>query len=221
MTYCTELSFVSILPFIIHLIYCLELIKLALRESIESGDDPCLVSTPSWIKARRAGSMIKRLGRPWENTTDKCIQSIAKSLHWLPSWWKPRSNAFFSPTDSYSLPHLSPVDDIYRKFKAILAFLFSTLSVSYIMSKSASLLGKLSLAYKTNRFPWKKHALVGYDLAGNEYWDCPNPLGKKKKKKKKKMLMVEKVEEWNVGYKWRRQKIMMPQYSIKTYYQVW
>ncbi|EIE87510.1 hypothetical protein G6F46_000563 [Rhizopus delemar] len=50
------------------------------------------------------------------------------------------------------------------------------------MSKSAGLLGKLSLAYKTNRFPWKKHALVGYDLAGNEYWDCPNPLGGRMKR---------------------------------------
>jgi len=42
---------------------------------------------------------------------------------------------------------------------------------------SKSLYQKLSLAYKTSRFPWKKHALIGYDLKGNEYWDCPNPLG--------------------------------------------
>lgn len=42
---------------------------------------------------------------------------------------------------------------------------------------SKSLFQKFSLAYKTTRFPWKKHALIGYDLKGNEYWDCPNPLG--------------------------------------------
>ncbi|KAI8645961.1 hypothetical protein BD408DRAFT_360498 [Parasitella parasitica] len=47
---------------------------------------------------------------------------------------------------------------------------------------SKSLYQKLSLAYKTTRFPWKKHALVGYDLKGNEYWDCPNPLGGRMKR---------------------------------------
>lgn len=47
------------------------------------------------------------------------------------------------------------------------------------MSKpAASLYQRLSLSYKAARFPWKKHALIGYDLKGNEYWDCPNPLGK-------------------------------------------
>lgn len=47
------------------------------------------------------------------------------------------------------------------------------------MSKpAASLLQRLSSTYKTKRFPWKKHALIGHDLNGNEYWDCPNPLGK-------------------------------------------
>lgn len=47
---------------------------------------------------------------------------------------------------------------------------------------AASLYQKLALSYKCNRFPWKKHALIGYDLKGNEYWDCPNPLGKSKYK---------------------------------------
>ncbi|EPB88002.1 hypothetical protein HMPREF1544_05180 [Mucor circinelloides 1006PhL] len=47
---------------------------------------------------------------------------------------------------------------------------------------SKSLYQKLSLAYKTSRFPWKKHALIGYDLKGNEYWDCPNPLGGRMKR---------------------------------------
>lgn len=45
------------------------------------------------------------------------------------------------------------------------------------MSKSVNLLQRLALTYKASRFPWKKHAVVGYDLSGNEYWDCPNPLG--------------------------------------------
>lgn len=51
------------------------------------------------------------------------------------------------------------------------------------MSKPAtSLYQRLSLSYKTSRFPWKKHALIGYDLTGNEYWDCPNPLGGRMKR---------------------------------------
>ncbi|KAI8326956.1 hypothetical protein EDC96DRAFT_544852 [Choanephora cucurbitarum] len=50
------------------------------------------------------------------------------------------------------------------------------------MSKPASLIQRLSLNYKTSRFPWKKHALIGYDLQGNEYWDCPNPLGGRMKR---------------------------------------
>ncbi|KAI8970280.1 hypothetical protein BDF20DRAFT_825957 [Mycotypha africana] len=43
-------------------------------------------------------------------------------------------------------------------------------------------LQRLRLAYKTTQFPWKKHALVGYDLKGNEYWECPNPLGGRMKR---------------------------------------
>ncbi|KAG2197822.1 hypothetical protein INT47_009703 [Mucor saturninus] len=51
------------------------------------------------------------------------------------------------------------------------------------MSKPvSSLLQRLSSTYKTRRFPWKKHALIGYDLNGNEYWDCPNPLGGRMKR---------------------------------------
>ncbi|KAI9343813.1 hypothetical protein BD770DRAFT_397893 [Pilaira anomala] len=51
------------------------------------------------------------------------------------------------------------------------------------MSKpGSSLYQKLSLLYKTTRFPWKKHALIGFDLKGNEYWDCPNPLGGRMKR---------------------------------------
>ncbi|KAI9249006.1 hypothetical protein BY458DRAFT_494203 [Sporodiniella umbellata] len=50
------------------------------------------------------------------------------------------------------------------------------------MSRRGSLLQKLSAAYKTTRFPWKKHALVGHDLSGNEYWDSPNPLGGRMKR---------------------------------------
>jgi NADH dehydrogenase [ubiquinone] 1 alpha subcomplex assembly factor 2 len=49
------------------------------------------------------------------------------------------------------------------------------------MSKpTTSLIKRLQLTYKVSRFPWKKHALIGYDLDGNEYWDCPNPLGMSK-----------------------------------------
>ncbi|CAM0138671.1 hypothetical protein VKS41_008402 [Umbelopsis sp. WA50703] len=43
------------------------------------------------------------------------------------------------------------------------------------MSKAPSLLQRFSYVYKTSRFPWKKHVLIGYDLAGNEYWEAPNP----------------------------------------------
>ncbi|GAA5803410.1 hypothetical protein EDC94DRAFT_629878 [Helicostylum pulchrum] len=50
------------------------------------------------------------------------------------------------------------------------------------MSKPATLFQKLSLYYKITRFPWKKHALIGYDLKGNQYWDCPNPLGGRMKR---------------------------------------
>ncbi|KAG1467708.1 hypothetical protein G6F56_004255 [Rhizopus delemar] len=50
------------------------------------------------------------------------------------------------------------------------------------MSRPASLFQKISSTYKTSRFPWKKHALIGYDLSGNEYWDCPNPLGGRMKR---------------------------------------
>ncbi|KAL0085480.1 hypothetical protein J3Q64DRAFT_1743795 [Phycomyces blakesleeanus] len=46
------------------------------------------------------------------------------------------------------------------------------------MSRPASsFLQRFSEVYKTVRFPWKKHALVGKDLEGNEYWEMPNPLG--------------------------------------------
>ncbi|KAI8098663.1 uncharacterized protein BX664DRAFT_381348 [Halteromyces radiatus] len=45
------------------------------------------------------------------------------------------------------------------------------------MSKPTTLLQRLSLAYKLNRFPWKKNVLVGTDLDGNEYWEMPSPLG--------------------------------------------
>ncbi|KAI8971090.1 hypothetical protein BDB01DRAFT_812239 [Pilobolus umbonatus] len=51
------------------------------------------------------------------------------------------------------------------------------------MSQSIkSTLQKLSASYKIRRFPWKKHALVGTDLSGNEYWDCANPLGGRPKR---------------------------------------
>ncbi|KAI9483594.1 MAG: hypothetical protein EXX96DRAFT_148818 [Benjaminiella poitrasii] len=51
------------------------------------------------------------------------------------------------------------------------------------MSKpTLSLFKKLASSYKVTRFPWKKHALVGFDLQGNEYWDCPNPLGGRTKR---------------------------------------
>lgn len=43
------------------------------------------------------------------------------------------------------------------------------------MSKAPSLFHRLSSVYKTSRFPWKKHVLIGYDLSGNEYWEAPNP----------------------------------------------
>ncbi|KAI9250542.1 hypothetical protein BDA99DRAFT_522793 [Phascolomyces articulosus] len=43
------------------------------------------------------------------------------------------------------------------------------------MSQSLSTLQRLKLIYKVNRFPWKKHVMVGWDLAGNEYWEMPNP----------------------------------------------
>ncbi|KAI7868321.1 hypothetical protein BDF14DRAFT_1724905 [Spinellus fusiger] len=46
------------------------------------------------------------------------------------------------------------------------------------MSRPASsFLQRFSEVYKVTRFPWKKHALVGKDLDGNEYWEMPNPLG--------------------------------------------
>lgn len=38
-----------------------------------------------------------------------------------------------------------------------------------------STLQRLRLIYKTSRFPWKKHVMVGWDLDGNEYWEMPNP----------------------------------------------
>ncbi|ORZ02271.1 hypothetical protein BCR43DRAFT_509456 [Syncephalastrum racemosum] len=41
------------------------------------------------------------------------------------------------------------------------------------MSKAT--LARLKEVYKTTRFPWKKQALVGVDLNGNEYYDMPNP----------------------------------------------
>ena len=44
-----------------------------------------------------------------------------------------------------------------------------------IMSKSLSTVERLKLIYKTNRFPWKRHVMVGWDLTGNEYWEMPNP----------------------------------------------
>ncbi|KAI9488920.1 hypothetical protein BDB00DRAFT_884691 [Zychaea mexicana] len=43
------------------------------------------------------------------------------------------------------------------------------------MSKQLSTLQRLKLIYKTSRFPWKRHVMVGWDLAGNEYWEMPNP----------------------------------------------
>ncbi|KAH8551856.1 hypothetical protein BGW37DRAFT_314927 [Umbelopsis sp. PMI_123] len=43
------------------------------------------------------------------------------------------------------------------------------------MSKAPSLYQRMSAVYKTSRFPWKKHVLIGYDLSGNEYWEAPNP----------------------------------------------
>ncbi|KAI7904969.1 uncharacterized protein BX663DRAFT_501203 [Cokeromyces recurvatus] len=51
------------------------------------------------------------------------------------------------------------------------------------MSKPPTILfKKLVNLYKVSRFPWKKHALIGFDLQGNEYWDCPNPLGGRPKR---------------------------------------
>ncbi|KAI8388383.1 uncharacterized protein BYT42DRAFT_491665 [Radiomyces spectabilis] len=51
------------------------------------------------------------------------------------------------------------------------------------MSRSLSAFWQqFSANYKRTRFPWKKHALIGSDLDGNEYWEMPNPLGGRPKR---------------------------------------
>ncbi|KAI8060919.1 hypothetical protein BC940DRAFT_245822 [Gongronella butleri] len=50
------------------------------------------------------------------------------------------------------------------------------------MSARISLFQQLKHTYKVNRYPWKKHVLVGTDLDGNEYWEMPNPLGGRDKR---------------------------------------
>lgn len=147
------------------------------EEWTESGDDPCWVNTRG-IKAIRAGSSHEQTPR------DRIHSTNSQNPHWHPSSQDLGCVllAPLCPTDSLFFSTRAPWTTFIGHSKRSLPFFFFffLLFVSW-MSKSVGLLGKLSLAYKTNRFPWKKHALVGYDLAGNEYWDCPNPLGKKNK----------------------------------------
>lgn len=63
-------------------------------------------------------------------------------------------------------------------FSAIIYFTTGqthTLNRAMATKAPLSTLQRLRLVYKTSRFPWKKHVMVGWDLDGNEYWEMPNP----------------------------------------------
>ncbi|KAI8583916.1 hypothetical protein K450DRAFT_220579 [Umbelopsis ramanniana AG] len=62
------------------------------------------------------------------------------------------------------------------------------------MSKAPSLFQRFSYVYKTSRFPWKKHVLIGHDLSGNEYWQAPNP-NQPNGRPKRWVKMLEKQRE--------------------------